>query len=99
MGGAVILALLVGWISAYTASRIDARLMQRALPGCREAGHCQALAWIDALLIAWFVGPPLLFGAAALLGIRNNWPVRRWLWSFGGLSALTVAFYWSWYLN
>lgn len=98
VGGALIVSLLVGWASAYTASKIDWPPSQRALAGCREAGHCAAPAWLDGLLLAWLVGPPLVFGAAALAGLRQNWPVARWVWSFGALSALTAGFYFAWYL-
>lgn len=97
VGAAIIVSLLVGWASAYTASRIGWRPVQRALPGCREAGHCDTPLWIDGLLLAWFAGPPLLFGTAALVGIRRNWSPARWLGAFGMLTLLTLTFYCAWY--
>jgi hypothetical protein len=97
VGGAIVVSLLVGWASAYTASRIGWRTVQRTLPGCREAGHCEAPLWIDGLLLAWLVGPPVLFGAAALAGLGSRWSAARWLGAFGVLSLLTAAFYCAWY--
>lgn len=97
VGAAIIVSLLMGWASAYTASRLGLRTVQRALPGCRETGHCDAPLWIDGLLLAWLVGPPCVFGAVAYVGLGRSWSGARWLGAFGLLSSLTAAFYCAWY--
>jgi hypothetical protein len=98
VGSAIILALIVAWASAYTASRIDVRTLQRALPSWRPVAHGDASPWIDGLLLAWCIGPPLLFGSVALWGSRRNWSVVRWVVSLALLSALTAVFYCAWYI-
>jgi hypothetical protein len=93
------LGLLAAWFFGYVTSRIEWPRLKGAIHGCYEIDHCDVPWWVVAIFILWFVGPALLYGSVAFVGIGKRWSSTRWLVTFSALLLITGCLYFSWYVS
>lgn len=65
--------------------------------GCHELDACDVPWWIAALFVAWMVGPAVVYGITAFVGMGRRWRPATWIAVFAGLLLATCGCYFSWF--
>ncbi len=90
--------LLVAWFFGYVTSQIDWPLPKPPIHGCYEIDHCDVPWWVMAIFIWWFLGPAVVYGGIAYVGIGKRWSFTRRAVTFSALLLVTGCLYFSWYV-
>ncbi|SDQ21779.1 hypothetical protein SAMN05443245_0420 [Paraburkholderia fungorum] len=70
---------------------------EKSYHGCYEIDACNVPWWLIAVFVLWLVGPPVIYGCVAYVGIGRKWSAMRWLVTGSTLLLGTITFYISWY--
>lgn len=87
----ILLGLFMTWTSTYVASGTELQSLFRRPSPCVEASPCGTPWWVVAWLGAWLLGPALVCGAFAAIGIRSQWKTKRVLRWFAITWLATLA--------
>jgi len=90
------LGFLAAWFFGYVTSRIDWSTSKRLVRACYEIDHCDVPWWVMTIFISWFIGPAVVFGTVAFVGIGKRWSFARWITTFVVLLLITGCLYFSW---
>jgi hypothetical protein len=60
--------------------------------GCHELGKCATQWWVGLFLVAYFLGPAILFAAVNAYSWRN-WTIKRWTYYTFGLTVSAAVLY------